>query len=120
MTEQPAAVWQTALLCRCPRCGKGKLFKGLLTVAPVCTVCGLDLAAQDAGDGPAVFVIFVLGALVVLGAILLQIFFAPPLWVHMVIWTPVVLVGAVLLLRPFKAGLIALQYHNRALGGPAA
>jgi uncharacterized protein (DUF983 family) len=90
-------------------------------VAPRCPDCGLDLAAQDAGDGPAVFVILVLGALVVGLAILVEVLFAPPLWVHVVLWTPFTLGAAVLMLRPLKAGLIALQYRHRALGGgPAA
>jgi len=111
---------RAALLCRCPRCGEGRLYDGLLSVAPRCGHCGLDLKAQDAGDGPAVFVVLILGAIVVLGAILLESIFAPPLWVHVVVWTPVVFGGAILLLRPFKAGLIALQYRHRALGGPAA
>ena len=62
----------------------------------------------------------ILGAIVVWRAILVEILFAPPLWVHVVLWTPVILGGAILLLRPFKAGLIALQYRHRALGGPAA
>lgn len=117
----PVSPLAAALGCRCPRCGRGKLYAGLLTVAPRCTICGLDLAAQDAGDGPAVFVILILGALVVLLAILLEVVVAPPLWVHAVLWTPVTIGGAILLLRPLKAGLIALQYRHRALGGgPAA
>ena len=111
----------TGLKGLCPRCGRGKLFEGLLTVAPACPQCGLDLSAQDAGDGPAVFVVLFLGALVVLLAIAVEIVFAPPLWVHIVLWTPVILGGAIAMLRPLKAGLIALQYRNGALGGgPAA
>ncbi|HUH85652.1 MAG TPA: DUF983 domain-containing protein [Stellaceae bacterium] len=105
-----------ALRCRCPRCGRGKLYDGLLAVTPRCPYCDLDLAAQDAGDGPAVFVVLVLGAVVVTLAILVEIFFAPPLWVHLVLWTPVILGGAILMLRPLKAALIALQYRHRGLG----
>ncbi len=106
----------TALKCRCPRCGKGKLYDGLLSVAARCHDCGLDLAAQDAGDGPAVFVVLILGAIVVALALLVEVAFAPPLWVHIVLWTPVILGGAIALLRPLKAGLIALQYRHRLLG----
>ena len=106
-----------ALGCRCPRCGRGPVFDGLLSVAPHCTACGLDISAQDAGDGPAVFVILILGAVVVGLAAIVEISFAPPIWVHLVLWTPLVLGGAVLLLRPLKAGLIALQYRHLALGG---
>ncbi len=119
-SHPPVSPLVAALLCRCPRCGQGKLYDGMLSVAARCAFCGLDLRAQDAGDGPAVFVILILGAVVVALAILVEIVFAPPLWVHALMWTPVVLIGAILLLRPLKAGLIALQYRHRALGGDGA
>jgi uncharacterized protein (DUF983 family) len=91
------------------------LFAGLLNVRQACEICGLDLSAQDAGDGPAVFVILFLGAIVVGLAALVEINFSPPIWVHLLLWTPLILVGAVALLRPLKAGLIALQYRHRLL-----
>jgi uncharacterized protein (DUF983 family) len=109
---------RAALGCRCPRCGRGRLFSGLLTVLPRCEVCGLDLSGQDAGDGPAVFVIFILGLVVVGLAAIVEVAFAPPIWVHLTLWTPLILIGAVAMLRPFKAGLIALQYRHRLLGNP--
>ncbi|HEV2264532.1 MAG TPA: DUF983 domain-containing protein [Stellaceae bacterium] len=116
----PVSLLTVALLCRCPRCGEGRLFDGLLTVTSRCTHCGLDLRAEDAGDGPAVLVMFMLGALVVAGALLVEIVFAPPLWVHVALWTPVTIGGGIALLRPLKAVLIALQYRHRALGGGPA
>jgi uncharacterized protein (DUF983 family) len=112
----PVSLLSAALGCRCPRCGRGKVFDGLLTIVPRCAACGLDISAQDAGDGPAVFVILILGAIVVLLAALVEINFAPPIWVHIVLWFPLTLAGAILLLRPLKAGLIALQYRHLALG----
>ncbi len=107
---------RAALACRCPRCGKGRLFRGLLKVRQACEVCGLDLSAQDAGDGPAVFAILFLGMLVVGLAALVEIRFSPPLWVHLLLWGPLIVIGAVAMLRPLKAGLIALQYRHRRLG----
>ena len=83
---------------------------------PSCSVCGLDLSAEDAGDGPAVFVILFLGFVVVGLAALVEIRFAPPTLVHLLLWTPLILGGAILLLRPLKAGLIALQFRHRELG----
>jgi len=117
--ERPAVstLW-AALMCRCPRCGEGRLYDGLVSIAPHCRACGLDLRAHDAGDGPIVFVVFLLGAVVAALAVTVEFTFSPPLWVHAVLWTPVVLIGAIALLRPFKAGFIALQYRHRALGGP--
>jgi len=116
----PVSPLVAALFCRCPRCGEGKLYDGVLTVASSCTRCGLDLRAQDAGDGPAVFVVLIIGAVTVGLAIIVEILFSPPFWVHAVLWTPLVIGGAILLLRPLKAGLIALQYRHRQLGGPSA
>jgi uncharacterized protein (DUF983 family) len=107
---------RSALGCRCPRCGQGRLFTGLLQVRAACEVCDLDLSAQDAGDGPAVFVILFLGLIVVGLAAVVEIRFSPPIWVHIVLWTPLIVVGAVAMLRPFKAGLIALQYRHHLLG----
>lgn len=115
MAEQrypPVPPFSAGLGCRCPRCGRGKLFSGLLTVRDTCDVCGLDLTPHDTGDGPAVFVVMILGAMIVLGAILLEIWFMPPIWSHLIIWPPVILVLSILMLRPMKATLIALHYKN--------
>jgi len=118
MTEPdrpPAALspFAAGLLCRCPRCGRGRLYRGLLAVAPRCAVCDLDLAAHDSGDGPAAFAILFLGLIVVGLALIVEVRFAPPLWVHAVLWLPVILIGAIAILRPLKATMVALHYtHN--------
>ncbi|WP_282607547.1 DUF983 domain-containing protein [Pelagibius sp. Alg239-R121] len=105
---------KTGLACRCPRCGQGKLFDGFLTVAKSCSVCGVDLEKSDSGDGPAVFIIFILGFLVVPMALLLEAKAEPPMWVHMAIWPAVILGGAIGLLRPLKGLMIALQFKHKA------
>ena len=99
----------TGLRCRCPACGKGRLYDGILSVAPKCESCGLDLSAHDSGDGPAVCVIFIVGFVVVALAYIVEMMFAPPLWVHAVIWIPVITGLSILLLRPAKAILVALH-----------
>ena len=98
---------------RCPACGVGKLFEGLLTVRASCAECGLDLRAQDSGDGPAFFVITLLGALITGLAAWVELAFSPPLWVHIALWLPLVTLGTVYLLRISKALLIAWQYRHR-------
>ena len=118
MSERPPEGTATAILtglrCRCPRCGRGRLFDGLLRVAKRCGVCGLDLQKEDAGDGPAVFIICVLGFLVVPLGFLLDAVATPPIWVHLLVW-PFVIVGlAIALLRPMKGVLIALQFKHQA------
>jgi len=104
----------TGLTCRCPRCGKGKLFSGILTVAERCSVCGLDLSKQDSGDGPAVFVIFFLGVIFMPLVFWMEFSVEPPWWLHMVVWPPLVLIVAIALLRPMKGLLISLQLHHHA------
>jgi uncharacterized protein (DUF983 family) len=102
--------------CRCPRCGQGKLYDGFLTVAETCGVCGLKLAHEDAGDGPAVFVILIYGLVMAGLATWVELNYEPPFWVHAVIFGPLIIVGSILLLRPFKGVMIALQYRHRVAG----
>jgi uncharacterized protein (DUF983 family) len=116
----PVSLAHAALRCRCPRCGEGRIFTGLLTVRQACPACGLDLSAEDAGDGPAVFLIFFLGAVAVGIAAWMELEFSPPIWVHLLVLTPVILGGAIGLLRPLKAAMIALQYRHNLLHPPAS
>ena len=102
---------RTALGCRCPRCGRGPVFEGLLTVRETCLACGLDMRALDTGDGPVVLVILLLGTIVVGLAFWVEFAFAPPLWVHAVLWPVVTVPLAVLLMRPMKAWFVAAQYR---------
>lgn len=110
----PLSPVSTGLACRCPRCGRGRLFAGFLTVAESCGVCGFDFSKQNSGDGPAVFVIFILGAVIVPLVFWFEFTYEPPFWLHVVIWIPVILGGALALLRPLKGLMIALQYRNQA------
>jgi uncharacterized protein (DUF983 family) len=89
------------------------LFTGYLTVVERCEACGIDLRAHDTGDGPAVFIILILGFLVVGAALVVEVKFSPPLWVHAVVWPPLVLGGCLGLLRPFKGVMVALAFHHR-------
>jgi uncharacterized protein (DUF983 family) len=108
------SVLSTGLACRCPRCGRGRLFRGFITVVPACESCGLDLGDADSADGPAVFIIFIVGGAVVPLALVTQALFDPPFWLEMGIWGTVILAASLALLRPAKAILIALQYKHRS------
>lgn len=105
------------LACRCPRCGKGRLFHGFLSLRPRCEVCGLDYKFADSGDGPAVFVILLAGFIVVACALLVEFKYAPPLWVHAILWGPLIAATTLLPLRPMKGLMIALQFHHKAAEG---
>ena len=75
---------------------------------------GLDLSNHASGDGPAVFVAFFVGIVVVALALILEVVAGPPIWLHLVIWIPTILAASLYLLRPFKSVLIALQYKHGA------
>lgn len=115
-TTEPS-VMTSALTCRCPRCGVGLLFRQLLNMRASCSGCGLDFGHFDPGDGPAVFVIFVLGALMMGGALYVEFGYAPEVWVHVVLWGLLTPLLAIILLRFTKALLIALQFRHKAEEG---
>ena len=97
----------------CPQCGSRTLFAGLARFAPTCATCGLPFASFDVGDGPAVFLILIVGTIVAVSAILVDLAYSPPWWVHLV-WLPV-LVGLTLVgLRIGKAALMYQIFHHRA------
>jgi uncharacterized protein (DUF983 family) len=102
---------------RCPRCGKGKLFEGFLALRPRCEHCGLDFSFADSADGPAFFVMFISGFIVAGSALVVEVVYAPPYWVHALLWGPLILLTTLVPLRPMKGLLIALQYHHKAAEG---
>lgn len=120
LSDQPPRTANPALaglLGRCPACGRGKLFKTFIDVPPACDVCGLDYAFTDSGDGPAVFVMLIAG-FATLGFVLwFEFTFEPPVWVHLVVSLPVVLIVCLGLLRLLKGLFIALQFRNSAAEG---
>lgn len=117
MSASGPGALRAALLGLCPRCGKGKLFRGYLTVAPRCGQCGLDYSGFDAGDGPAVFVILIVGAIVAGAALVVEVNFQPPYWVHAALWLPLTVILTVVFLRLAKALLLVLQYKHQAREG---
>jgi uncharacterized protein (DUF983 family) len=116
-TYSPPSPFIAGLTCRCPRCGKGKMFQGFLTLKPRCEVCDLDYAFADAGDGPAIFIILFAGLVVVGAALIVEFLYQPPYWVHALLWGPLILIVTLLPLRAMKGLLIALQFHHKAAEG---
>ena len=117
-SDQPLGeVVRHGLAGRCPRCGEGALFSGFLKVAPRCENCGLDFQFADSADGPAFFVMSFAGFIVVAAALVVEVLYQPPYWVHATLWIPLTLAATLLPLRPAKGLLIALQYHHKAQEG---
>ena len=93
------------------------MFQGFLKVRPKCEVCGLDLAFADTGDGPAFFVMSIVGILVIALALWVEFAYEPPIWLHMVMWSGLAITLSLLLVRPAKGLLVALQFHHKAEEG---
>jgi uncharacterized protein (DUF983 family) len=104
--------FMSAIQGQCPKCGATTLFDGLISFAPKCRACGLDFGAFNVGDGPAAFLTLIVGALVVIGAISLQLSVEPPFWVHILIWPAVTLGLVVGGLRVGKAALLQSEYRK--------
>ncbi len=120
MTPQPLASEPSSLAValrgECPRCGSATLFANWVRFAPSCRSCGLDFDEFNVGDGPAAFLIFIVGTIVVVGALLVDGAFSPPWWVHLV-WVPVATALTLGGLRLSKAWLLAQEYRHRAREG---
>ncbi len=105
-----------ALFCKCPKCHEGKIFhSGFFTfeLKEKCETCGFDLSRSDSADGPAVFLIFFLGFLLVPLALIVEVKFGWPVWLHVLIWGTLGLILTLGSLKPIKAFVIALQYKYR-------
>ncbi|QAY76669.1 DUF983 domain-containing protein [Sphingosinicella sp. BN140058] len=108
---------RSGLLGLCPRCGARTLYQGAVRFAPTCRACGLDFGAFNVGDGPAAFLVLIVGAIVTGLAIALELGASPPFWVHVLLWLPLTAVLVVGSLRVAKGFLLALEYRHRAREG---
>ncbi len=110
----------TIVASRCPRCGNAPLFAGWVAFAQRCRACGLDYSQFNVGDGPAAFLILIVGGVIVALALTLQLSVEPPFWVHILLWVPLTTVMVVYCLRLSKAALLILEYRNQAREGRIA
>ncbi len=113
----PVSPYRVGLAGKCPRCGQGELFGTFLGLTDRCAVCELDYAKADAGDGPAVFVMFIVGFIAVAAVFILRFMLFAPVWLALGASSALAVFLTLALLRPFKATLIALQFRNKAAEG---
>tara|TARA_R110000868_G_scaffold50309_7_gene160881 strand:+ start:2489 stop:2869 length:381 start_codon:yes stop_codon:yes gene_type:complete len=113
-SNKPAVpVLYAGLAGRCPRCGKGSLFDGYIRIAKGCRVCGLSFEGHDTGDGPAFFIMLPLCLITAGLALVIDLKYMPPMWLHIVLWPTFIALAVGLSLRPVKATMVALQYRHR-------
>ena len=113
MNKAAPSPFATGLAGHCPRCGHGRLFTGFLAVVSRCEACGLDLSAQDSGDGPVALIILLVGFVVVIAALIVEVRYGWPVWLHLLVWLPLSVLLCLAMMRPLKGILIALQYKHR-------
>jgi uncharacterized protein (DUF983 family) len=101
---------------RCPNCGHGHLFGRFLKVADHCETCGEDFTPQRADDFPAYLVIIMVGHIVVPALLAVEMAYAPPVWLQLLIWLPVTVFSSLALLQPTKGAIVALQWQTRMHG----
>ena len=111
MKEKPSLIYILRSCC-CPECGKGTIFRNFLQIKDKCN-CGLDLSNHDLGDGPSFFAMFYLNIFIVVLAIIVEINFSPPLWLHIVIWVPLIIILSILLIRYLKIIFLFLNFKYR-------
>ncbi|MEO1309653.1 MAG: DUF983 domain-containing protein [Pseudomonadota bacterium] len=101
---------------RCPQCGEGKLFRAYLKPANECSNCGLDFTGHQADDAPPYATLFVVGKITIPGALFVERYINPPLWIQFALWTPILIFGSLWFLPISKGALIGLQWANRMHG----
>jgi uncharacterized protein (DUF983 family) len=111
----PLSSLKTGIRCRCPRCGEGPMLEGYLTIRKSCPNCGLSYAFADPADGPAFFVMSVVGVVGMAFFMTFEFTVHPPIWVHFVFTFPLIAAMCLGILRPFKGWMIASQYRHKAL-----
>jgi uncharacterized protein (DUF983 family) len=119
-TKSPVSIWKAGLLSLCPNCGQAPLYESLLKIRSECPNCKADFASEDSGDGPAVFVILIAGALIVPVILIIELALKPPVWALVLFALPFTALVCLGLLIPFKSMLFALHWRHRAAKGRKA
>ena len=113
----PVSPYAAGLGAKCPRCGQGALFTGFLKISGHCPVCSLDYTKADSGDGPAVFLIFIVGFVAVVLAFIARFVWFAPIAIAFLASSVFAVLLILTLLRPLKATMVALQYAHKAAEG---
>ncbi|MFN0263840.1 DUF983 domain-containing protein [Tepidamorphus sp. 3E244] len=119
IVEPPRSWWRAmraGLACKCPACGRGSIFTSYLKVADTCPACGEELHHHRADDAPAYMVIFIVGHIVVPLMLWIEVAYQPAMWIHAVVWAPIIIAMSLALLPPVKGALVGLQWGLRMHG----
>ncbi len=100
-----------AFKMKCPHCGTGDLFSRFLKIADHCAAWGEEFHHHRADDFPAYLVIVVVGHIIVPAILAVEVAYAPPTWLQLVVWLPLTLISSLALLQPTKGAIVGLQWQ---------
>jgi uncharacterized protein (DUF983 family) len=105
------------IMCRCPNCGQGKLFRAYLKVNDHCPVCGEELFHHRADDVPAYITIVIVGHILVFLMLDIEMTHdaVNPL-LYFATLVPLAIILPLALLPSVKGAIVGLQWANRMHG----
>jgi uncharacterized protein (DUF983 family) len=106
-------------MCRCPKCGEGRLFRSFLKTVDRCESCGEEMFHHRADDLPAYLVVVIVGHVVVSAFMAVEATSTLSTWEHLAIWVPLTILMSLALLRPVKGAVVGLQWalYMHGFGG---
>ena len=96
---------------------QGQAVKGFLTLRPACESLRARLRLCRCRRRSGGVRHLARRRLVVIAALITEVVYQPPYWVHAALWLPLILLVTLGPLRPIKGLMIALQYHHKAAEG---
>jgi uncharacterized protein (DUF983 family) len=119
MSDGPRPAWpaiKRGFSCKCPACGKGRMFGRYLKVSPICEACGEELFHEQAHDFPPYITISIVAHIVLFGVVLAEQHAEWPLALHMMIWPALTVALCFALMQPVKGAVVAYQWARRMHG----
>lgn len=109
------AMWR-GTLCRCPHCGKGRLFRAYLKVADQCEVCGEQLNLHRADDLPPYLAITIVGHIIVFLMLHLDMTYKVQPMTYVLSMIPLAIILPLAMLPSIKGAIVGLQWANHMYG----
>lgn len=109
------AIWR-GMLCKCPHCGKGKMFRAYLKVADECDVCGEELNHHRADDFPPYIAITIVGHIIVFLMLHMDMTYDVQPITYVITMIPLAIVLPLAILPSTKGAIVGLQWATRMYG----
>ena len=109
------AMWR-GTLCRCPHCGKGRMFRAYLKVADQCEVCGEQLNLHRADDLPPYLAITIVGHIIVFLMLHLDMTYKVQPMTYVLSMIPLAIILPLAMLPSIKGAIVGLQWANHMYG----